>query len=68
MQQEYIENVIEKFCDDIKKEFDNSFKVEYEYDKENDFWCIWHNYKNFDNIDFRRKIGKNIIKYFLVMI
>lgn len=64
MRQECTENIIKDFCNAIKSDFDNNFKVEYEYDKENDFWSIWHSYRDFDDINFRRKIGKNIIKYF----
>lgn len=57
-------NIIKEFCNAVKNDFDDNFKIQYEYDKEDDFWYIWHNYKEFDNIDFRKKVGKNIIKYF----
>ena len=60
---ENIQYIINEFCTSVKKEFPN-INFTYQYDKENDTWIIWHNYKNFDDIKFRKEVGKNIIKYF----
>ncbi|MFC0903753.1 hypothetical protein ACFHWD_03495 [Clostridium sp. MT-14] len=56
-------DIIDKFCNSIKEKYsDIKFKVEYNIWE--NFWDIWHSYKDYLDDDFRRFTGEQIIKYF----
>ncbi|OOP74155.1 hypothetical protein [Clostridium beijerinckii] len=59
-----IDRIINLFIKSINKEIKDNFKCIYEYDSEEDLFNIWHNYSDFNNIEFKKIIGKNIRKYF----
>ena len=59
-----IETIIDLFIKSIKKEVDAKFECVYEYNLDENLYSIWHNYSDFNNVEFKKIIGKNVRNYF----
>lgn len=59
-----IEKTIDVFIKSIKKEVDAKFECVYVYNSDENLYNIWHNYSDFNNVEFKKIMGKNVRKYF----
>jgi len=55
---------IDEFIGSVKVEL-NGINIGYQYMDMDDEYRIWHNYEEFENIEFRNSIGKLIKNYLL---
>jgi len=60
----YIERKVNEFIITMREELDNTVEFRYSFYQDENLFRIKHNNPNFDNVEFKKVIGKNIKNIF----